>query len=162
MVPAKVMSVASAAANNTFSPEHYIRQDDPAVEPEMAGGAALQEQICQITSRIQAHNFSLHRHGTRGTHVKTQAIVKGTFRVAPELPEYLAQGICSPKNAKRSHPVAIRSANEPSFLQNDCTPDPRGCGMQISFVRTRFHRAPGMLLRKKDENDHDSWPNPGT
>ena len=64
--------------------------------------AALQSELQSIISRVRAHNFSYHRHGMRATHVKTQAIVKGTLTVQSHLPPELAQGICSPENA--AHP----------------------------------------------------------
>lgn len=150
MATAKVTGMASAAAINTFSNDKYVRVDDPAVEPEVPNEAELQHEIRQIISRVQDHNFSMHRHGMRATHVKTQAIVKGMFTVAPDLPEYLAQGICSPANAKQPHPVAIRFANEPSFLQDDGAPGPRGCGMKVFNVEGSFMDPAGDRTKTQD------------
>ena len=104
-----------------------MRYDDPAVEPPVENEDKLVEEIVSLITRVQKHNFSMHRHGMRGTHVKTQAILKGTLTVL-ELPSELAQGICSKPGTKD---VAIRFANEPSFLQDDRAPGPRGCGMKI-------------------------------
>lgn len=105
MAITKVAGMASAAAINAFSTDKFVRADDPAVEPEVPDETALQAQIRQIVSRVQGHNFSLHGHGMRATHVKTQAIVKGTFTVASDLPEHLAQGICGAANSRQTHPL---------------------------------------------------------
>src|SRR5665213_755284 len=108
MATAKATVLASAAAINTFSNEKYVKFDDPGVEPEVPNETALQNEPHQIISRVQSHNFSQHRHGMRATHVKTQAIVKGTFTVLPGLSPHLAQGICSPEDADRPHRMAMR------------------------------------------------------
>ena len=105
---AKVTALGTAAVVNTFSSDKSVRYDDPAVEPPVENEAELQKEIQDIITRVQTHNFSMHRHGFRGTHVKTQAVVKGTFTVSPDLPPELAQGICSAENAANPHPVAIR------------------------------------------------------
>jgi hypothetical protein len=127
----------------------YVPFDDATVEPPVPDEAALQDEIRQIITRVQHHNFSLHRRGMRGTHVKTQAIVKGTFTPAKDLPDHLAQGICSPANAK-PHPVAIRFANEPSFLQDDRTPGPRGCGMKVFNIEGDFLDPTGKQTKTQD------------
>lgn len=133
-----------------MSTAKYVSVDNPAAEPDVPDEDALQREIRQIISKVQSHNFSLHRHGMRGTHVKTQAVVKGTFLVIPDIPEHLAHGICSPANAKIAHPVAIRFANEPSFLQDDRTPGPRGCGMKVFDVEGNFLDPAGERSRTQD------------
>ena len=150
MAAAKVTGLATAGAISAFSNEKYVFQDDPAVEPSVPNEADLQQQIQDLISRVQSHNFSQHRHGMRATHVKTQGIVKGTFTVLPDLPEHLAQGICSPENAKSPHPVAVRFANEPSFLQDDRAPGPRGCGMKVFNISGNFLDPVGERTRTQD------------
>ena len=86
----------------------------------------------------------------RATHVKNQGIVKGTFTVMPNLPEHLAQGICSLANAKHPHRVAIRFANEPSFLQDDRAPGPWGCGMKVFNVEGSFMDCAGERTKTQD------------
>lgn len=98
-------------------------------------------------NKMQQHNFAHHRHGFRGTHVKTQAIVKGTMTVLSDLPPHLAQGIFS--KAGKQYPLAIRYANEPSFLQDDRAPGPRGCGMKVFNVD-----GPGKFLDPIGEETH--------
>lgn len=75
--------------------------------------------------------LTLLRHSFRGTHVKTQAVVKGTLTVLGNLPDHLKQGLFSQAGA---HPFAMRFANEPSLLQDDKTPGPRGVGMRVFDV----------------------------
>lgn len=59
----------------------FVRYDDPKVEPPVSledeNIQALQETIKRVINR----NFSHHRHGMRGTHVKTQ----GMYRTARTL-----------------------------------------------------------------------------
>lgn len=150
MATAKVTGMASATVINNVSDDKYVRANDPAVEPEVPNEEELQEQIQQIISRVQDHNFSMHRHGMRAIHVKTQGIVKGTFTVAPVLPEHLAQGISSPATAKQPHPVAIRFANEPSFMQDDRALGPRGCGMKVFNVEGSFMDPAGEGTKTQD------------
>ncbi|KAF2773288.1 heme-dependent catalase [Teratosphaeria nubilosa] len=106
--------------------------NDPKVEPSIPGEDDLIQGVIDRIHKVQNRNFSHHRHGFRGTHVKTQAIVKGTLTVALDLPPELAQGIFS--RAGKTYPVGIRYANEPSFLQDDRAPGPRGCGMKVFNV----------------------------
>jgi hypothetical protein len=123
-----------------------VRYDEPGVEPSIDNEAELTQEIHSLINRVQGHNFSMHRHGFRGTHVKVQGLVKGTLTV-PELPEELAQGICAKPAA---YDVAMRYANEPSFLQDDRAPGPRGCSMKVFSSPTQdftFNNAPILELR---------------
>ena len=117
------------AATMTSSLVHW---NDPKVEPEVPDEDGKIKQMHKIINRVQEHNFSHHRHGFRGTHVKTQAIVKGSMTVLTDLPPHLAQGLFS--QSGKTYPLAIRYANEPSFLQDDRAPGPRGCGMKVFDV----------------------------
>lgn len=112
--------------------DSLVRWEDPNVEPAVENERELIQQVCQTINKVQEHNFSHHRHAFRGTHVKTQAIVKGFMTVEKDLPKYLAQGIFS--NSGKTYLPAIRYANEPSFLQDDRTSGPRGCGMKVFGV----------------------------
>ena len=123
-----------------------VKYDDPAVEPTINNEEALINEIISLINRVQQHNFSMHRHGFRATHVKTQGIVKGTLTI-PELPTELAQGICAKPG---EYDIALRYANEPSFLQDDRAPGPRGCGMKIfgpTVQDMTFNNAPILELR---------------
>ncbi|KKY19515.1 hypothetical protein UCRPC4_g04498 [Phaeomoniella chlamydospora] len=70
--------------------------------------------------------------------------------ILPDLPPHLAQGICGPENASREHLVAIRFANEPSFLQDDRIPGPRGCAMKVFDVDGKYLDAVGDETRTQD------------
>ena len=142
--------------NNTPSsfpaPSHLtlsmpVKYSDPGVEPHVDNEEALTREIISIINRVQDHNFSLHRHGFRGTHVKTQGVVKGKLTVPSDLPSDLAVGICAQPG---TYDCAIRYANEPSFLQDDRAAGPRGCGMKV-FTPTvqdfTFNNAPILELR---------------
>lgn len=124
-----------------------FKYNDSAVEPPVQNETELTNELISLINRVQDHNFSQHRHGFRGTHVKVQGLVKGHLTV-PELPAELAQGICA-KPAKFD--VALRYANEPSFLQDDRAPGPRGCSMKIfsdPIQDMTFNNAP--ILELKD------------
>ena len=75
----------------------------------------------QTVNNVQEHNFSHHRHGFRGTHVKVQSLVKGELEVLPNLPQHLAQGLFA---EAKTYPLAIRYANELSFFTDDRAPGP--------------------------------------
>lgn len=124
-----------------------VRYDDPGVEPRLDNETELTQELVYLISDIQQHNFSMHRHGFRGTHVKVQGIVKGTLTV-PELSDELAQGICA---QPVTYDIALRFANEPSFLQDDRAPGPRGCSMKVfsdPIQDLTFNNAP--ILELKD------------
>lgn len=124
-----------------------VKYDDSAVEPPVSNESELTQEIFSLINRVQDHNFSLHRHGFRGTHVKVQGLVKGHL-IIPELSPELAQGICA---APATFDIALRYANEPSFLQDDRAPGPRGCSMKIFSSPVQdltFNNAP--ILELKD------------
>ena len=71
----------------------YVAWNDPNVEPRVDDEAGKINEVCGVIEKVQDHNFAQHRHGFRGTHVKTQAIVKGSMKVLRDLPAHLSQGI---------------------------------------------------------------------
>lgn len=133
-------------SENTMS-DTLVAWNDPQVEPKIADEDGKIAQLHTLINRVQDHNFSHHRHGFRGTHVKTQAIVKGELTVKEGLPAHLAQGIFSKSGA--TYPIGIRYANEPSFLKDDRAPGPRGAGMKVFNVD-----GPGPWLDTAGEQSH--------
>ncbi|GAM83000.1 hypothetical protein ANO11243_009860 [Dothideomycetidae sp. 11243] len=109
-----------------------VKWNDPGVEPHIQDENAKINELHEIMTCVQMHNLAHHRHGFRATHVKSQAIVKGRLTVKRDLPAHLAQGLFS--NDGATYPVAIRYANEPSFLTDDRAPGPRGCGLKVFNV----------------------------
>ena len=126
----------------------FIRHDSPGLEPEIPDESGKIQAMHDLINRVQLKNFARHRHGFRGTHVKTQGIVKGKLTVLPDLSNHLSQGLFT--NAGREHDVAIRFANEPSFLQDDRAPGPRGCGMKVFDVEGDFMEPQGVECRTHD------------
>lgn len=126
----------------------FVKYDTPGLEPEIANESDKIQALHDLVNRMQQKNFACHRHGFRGTHVKTQGIVKGKLTILPDLSEHLSQGLFS--NGGREHDVAIRFANEPSFLQDDRTADPRGCGMKVFGVEGEFMDPAGRESRTHD------------
>ena len=127
----------------------YISYNDPRVEPSVPDEEAKVKELLSVIERVSRRHFSAHRHGHRVTHVKTQAIVKGTLSIPDNLLHHLAQGLFAPANAG-SHPVAVRYANEPIFIQDDRTPGPRGCGMKVFDVHGDFLDPAGAQSRTQD------------
>ncbi|KAF2673393.1 heme-dependent catalase [Microthyrium microscopicum] len=128
----------------------YVAFDDPSVEPDVPSESTKINELQSIIQSTQYKNFAQHRHCFRGTHVKTQAVVKGVLTIKPNLPEELAQGLASPQNALQPHPIAIRFANEPSFLQDDKSPGPRGMGMKVFNVLGDYLEGPGQETHTQD------------
>lgn len=128
--------------------EDLVRYDTPGLEPELANEDEQISALHDLVNRMQQKNFARHRHGFRGTHVKTQGIVKGRLTVLPDLPEHLAQGLFAV--GEKEHDVAVRFANEPSFLQDDKTTGPRGCGMKVFDVDGEFMDPAGKSSRTHD------------
>lgn len=122
----------------------FARYDTPGLEPEVANESEKIQALHELVNRIQRKDFACHRHGFRGTHVKTQGIVKGRLTVLPDL----SQGLFS--NGGREHSIAIRFVNEPSFLQDDRTAGPRGCGMKVFDVDGDFMNPAGEKSRTHD------------
>ncbi|KAM0723508.1 hypothetical protein Q7P37_000495 [Cladosporium fusiforme] len=126
----------------------FIRYDTQGVEPSVPNESEKIHALHGLVNSIQQKNFACHRRGFRGTHVKTQGIVKGKLTVLPDLPEHLSQGLFS--NSEAEHDVAMRFANEPSFLQDDRKPGPRGCGMKVFDVDGEFMDPAGEESRSHD------------
>jgi hypothetical protein len=129
------MSLANAYNNvkralSTAPPnDAYLRWDAPGVETPKQNENETARKIGETMNKIQQRNFDQHRHAFRGTHVKTQGIVKGKLTVLPDLPAHLQQGLF--KTPGKTYDIAARYANEPVFLQADQEPGPRGMGMRV-------------------------------
>ncbi|KAF2085261.1 heme-dependent catalase [Saccharata proteae CBS 121410] len=111
----------------------YISWQDSRVEPPVENEQCQVDELLDTMHSILQKHFSTHRHASRATHVKTQAIVKGNLTIPSDLPPHLAQGLFRGANTG-THPVALRFANEPIFIQDDRVPGPRGVGMKIFNV----------------------------
>lgn len=131
------------------APPEYIPWRDPRVETELKldNEDEMIQKVSDLVNSTQRQNFALHRHAFRGTHVKTQAVVKGTLTVAGGLPEHLSQGLFAKEG---DYPVALRFANEPSVLADDRAPGPRGMGMRVFNVEGNHLDPIGDKTRTQD------------
>lgn len=64
-------------------------------------------------------------------HIKTHGYARGEFRVLPNLPDELAQGLFEHDGV---HPAVVRFSNSSSQLQPDAIPDGRGMAIKVLNV----------------------------
>jgi hypothetical protein len=88
----------------------YVSWNDSKVEPKVPDEEKKIQGVCDVINKVQERNFTHHRHGLRGTHVKTQAIVKGILTVEKDLPQHLAQGIFSKGGKTYSIGMAMQTS----------------------------------------------------
>lgn len=127
-----VATSTKRAFTSAPSTDAYLPWDSSGVEQKIPDEDQKTAEIQAIIERMQKHNFDKHRHGFRGTHVKTQGIVKGTLKVLDDLPPHLQQGMFSTPG--KTYDVAARFANEPYLLQDDHEAGPRGLSMKVFGV----------------------------
>lgn len=132
MSPTEAYNTVKRAISTPPPNDAYLRWDAPGVEDPQADEEEKAKKIGETMNKMQQHNFDLHRHAFRATHVKTQGVVKGKMSVLQNLPEHLRQGLF--KTPGKTYDVAARYANEPVFLQADQEPGPRGLAMRIFDV----------------------------
>lgn len=113
------------------NPEHFIRYDNPSVEQIQDDEEQKISDIIESFRSMQEKNVKKYKYGLRGTHSKTQGIVKGTLTVPSDLPAYLSQGLFKHSG---EYPVVLRYANEPTQVEDDRIPGPRGLGMKVFNV----------------------------
>lgn len=125
-------NTAKAALSTAPPSDAYLPWNAPGVETISPNEEETAQKIGSTMNQMQQHNFALHRHCFRATHVKTQAIVKGTLTVVPDLPTHLQQGLFNTPG--KVYDIAARYASEPVFLQPDQEPGPRGLGLRVFGV----------------------------
>lgn len=95
------------------------------------------DEADDIQRVIQALELLLSRsHAKSGqfcadVHVKTHGYAQGEFRVLPNLPGELAQGLFA---QDRVYPAVVRFSNSASQIQSDAVPDGRGMAIKIGKV----------------------------
>ena len=124
------------------NPEHFIRYDNPSVEKIEDDEEQKISDIIESFRSMQEKNAKKFAYGLRGTHTKTQGIVKGTLTVHSDLAPHLSQGLFKHPG---SYPIVLRYANEPTQVEDDRTPGPRGLGMKVFNV-------PGPKLREEENS----------
>lgn len=124
------------------NPEQFIRYNDPNVEKIEDNEEDKITDIIESFRSMQEKNFKKYQYGLRGTHTKTQGIVKGILTIPSDLPPYLSQGLFKHPG---KYPVILRYANEPTQVEDDRIPGPRGIGMKVFNV-------PGSKLRQEENS----------
>lgn len=144
---AKLTALGAAKLADMMPGDRYLSYAAEGVEPIIEDEQGKINKLMATTRRMQERNFSKHRHAMRTTHVKTQAVAKGTLMIHENLPPYLAQGMF---RSAKEHPVALRFANEPMWLQDDRTPGPRGVAMKVFDVNGDFLDDQGTRTKTQD------------
>lgn len=85
------------------------------------------EAMQQILARTQARTGEFQAD----VHVKTHGYVKGQFRVLPNLPAELSQGLFE---HDRTYPAVVRFSNASPHVQPDAMPDGRGMAIKVLGV----------------------------
>lgn len=123
----------------------YTRYSD-SIETPTEDEELKTRKICALINDNQRRNFHLHRHAFRGTHLKSQALVKGSLTVLSDLPDHLAQGMFA---VPATYDIALRYASEPFKILDDTVNAPRGIGLRV------FDVAGEKLSSANDTKTHD-------
>lgn len=95
------------------------------------------DEADDIAEIVQAMQVLLARHQAKSgefvadVHVKPHGYAKGEFRVLPNLPKELAQGLFE---HSEDYSAVVRFSNAASQVQADALPDGRGMAIQLSGV----------------------------
>jgi hypothetical protein len=118
---------------NVFKKTEYVRYS-PDLEKIHPNETDLIDETAQHIKSLILQNFQKHSHAIRGTHLKTQGLVKGTMTIRSNPTEDLIQGLFKPGKV---YNVILRYANEPFKTDPDTTPGPRGVGMKVFLNRQK-------------------------
>ncbi len=101
------------------------------IEEREPNEAALTAEMIAILRRKMARDYA--RGGTlRDAHPKTIGLLRGSFRVEPDLPEELRVGLFE---KKRSFDCWVRFSNSSGKVQSDAVPDARGVAIKLLAPR---------------------------
>ena len=89
------------------------------------------ERVVQALELILARSQAKSGQFRADVHVKTHAYVQGEFRVLPNLPAELAQGLFEQAGL---YPAVVRFSNASSQPQADAIPDGRGMAIKVLAV----------------------------
>ncbi|HET9023723.1 MAG TPA: hypothetical protein VFN64_04075 [Burkholderiaceae bacterium] len=93
--------------------------------------AALTAEMIAILRRKMARDYA--KGGTlRDAHPKTLGLLRGRFRIAPDLPEALRVGLFE---EPRSFDCWVRFSNSSGTVQSDAVPDARGVAIKLLAPR---------------------------
>ena len=93
--------------------------------------AALTAEMIAILRRKMARDYA--KGGTlRDAHPKTVGLLRGSFRIAPDLPKALRVGLFE---KPRSFDCWVRFSNSSGTVQSDALPDARGVAIKLLAPR---------------------------
>ncbi len=103
------------------------------VEKREANEAALVAEMIAILRRKMARDYA--QGGTlRDAHPKTLGLLRGSFRIRPNLPEALRVGLFE---KPRSFDCWVRFSNSSGKVQSDAVPDARGVAIKLLAPRSK-------------------------
>lgn len=121
-----LLGVAGAARAQALAPSmdwaEVVDPNEPAIHEKFAADI---NQIQEDTAAQDGMPLA------RGFHIKTHAVMTGTFRVLPNLPEVARQGVFQQPG---TYPAWIRFSNLKPFRQPDSSPDFRAMAVKILDV----------------------------
>lgn len=95
--------------------------------------AALTAEMIAILRRKMARDYA--KGGTlRDAHPKTIGLLRGSFRIEPDLPEALRVGLFG---NSRSYDCWVRFSNASGKVQSDAVPDARGVAIKLLAPRNK-------------------------
>lgn len=89
------------------------------------------KKVVQAMESILARSHAKTGKFLADVHVKTHGYARGEFRVLPNLPSDLAQGLFQRDGV---YPAVVRFSNASSHKQSDAIPDGRGMAIKVSEV----------------------------
>ena len=105
----------------------------PPVEKREPNEAALVAEMIAILRRKMARDYA--KGGTlRDAHPKTLGLLRGSFRIRPNLPEALRVGLFE---KPRSFDCWVRFSSSSGKVQSDAVPDARGVAIKLLAPRSK-------------------------
>ncbi len=113
----------------THANQPLLYADD--VETIPADEAEDIQRVIDALELILARGLANNGRYRADVHVKTHGYAQGEFRVLPNLPDELAQGLFEHAAA---YPAVVRFSNASSQIQPDAIPDGRGMAIKVQGV----------------------------
>jgi hypothetical protein len=122
-LPKQEKSVASSV-------QSFVRYTPDVEQPEDDEDATAQGLVETLQS-ISEQTLADGGHVMRSVHAKAHGILVGELKVAPALPEYLAQGLFA---TAAIYPIVMRFSTIPGDILDDSVSTPRGLAIKIIGV----------------------------
>ncbi|KAK3615505.1 hypothetical protein LTR56_026547 [Elasticomyces elasticus] len=133
-----------------MAPGNLVKWDDPRSSLTLTENPSSYSKYATLSTRFK-HMLVVSSNTMDSIVAHERAELLGT---SPWLSRNARQDAGHPQglfsNAGKTYPLAIRYANEPSFLQDDRAPGPRGCGMKVFGVEGAFMDEAGNKTKTQD------------